>query len=53
MPGRILIFDAEYTLLGDMTAENGYQNLFVQGGGLDFSGTAKFCMNMALRRKRL
>lgn len=37
--------------LGDMTAENGYQNLFVQGGGLDFRERQSFCMNMALREK--
>lgn len=28
--------------LGDISSENGYQNLFVQGASLEFSGTNKF-----------
>lgn len=31
--------------LGDITAQNGYQNLFVQGGDAVFSGTMKFLEN--------
>ncbi len=30
--------------LGDVAAENGYQNLFVQGGNLSFSGTEQFLL---------
>lgn len=39
--------------LGDMTAENGYQNLFVQGGGLDFSGTAKFLYEHGFKKENV
>lgn len=39
--------------LGDISSENGYNNLFVQGGKLEFSGTDKFLLNHGFSKDRI
>ena len=39
--------------LGDITADNGYQNLFVQGGNINFSGTEEFLLAHGFKKENI
>lgn len=39
--------------LGDITADNGYQNLFVQGGDINFSGTKEFLLAHGFKKENI